>query len=51
MPVLHFDGTAHSLNHTAKLNDSSVASALDHAAIVHGDHRVDQIAAERSQPR
>ena len=32
--VLHFDGTAHGIDHAAELNDSSVAGALDHAPIM-----------------
>ena len=49
--VLHFDHAAHGVDPAAKLNDSSVASALHHAPTVNCDYRVDQIAAERSQPR
>ena len=49
--VLHLDGAAHGVDHAAELNDGSIAGALDHAPIVDGDYRVDQIAAERSQPR
>ena len=30
---------------------TSVAGALDHASVVHGDCRIDQVAAERPQPR
>src|SRR5208337_2107055 len=33
----------------AKLDDGAIAGALDHAALVHGDRRVDQIAAQRAQ--
>ena len=49
--VLHLDGAAHGIDHAAELNDGSVAGALDHAPIMDGDGRVDQIAAQRSQPR
>jgi hypothetical protein len=48
--VLHFDGAADGIDHAAKLNDASVASALDDATVMHGDGRIDQIAAQRSQP-
>ena len=30
---------------------TAVAGALDHAPVMHGDGRIDQIAAERPQPR
>ena len=49
--VLHLDGAAHGVDHAAELNDGSVAGALDHAPVMGGDCRVDQIAAERPQPR
>ncbi len=43
-PVLHLDGAAHGVNHAAELNETAVASALDHAAVMHGDGGIDQIA-------
>ena len=49
--VLHLDGAAHSVDHAAEFNDSSIAGALDHTAIVDGDYRVNQIATKRPQPR
>ena len=49
--VLHLNGAAHRVDDAAELNDGAIAGALDHAAIVDGDYRVDQIAAKRSQPR
>ena len=49
--VLHLDGAAHGVDYAAELNDGSIAGALDHAAIVDGDYRVNQIAPKRSQPR
>ena len=49
--ILHFDGAAHGVDDAAELDEASVAGALDHAAIVHGDGRIDQIAAQRPQPR
>ncbi len=48
--VLHLDGAAHSVDYAAELNDGTIAGALDHAAIVDGGYRVNQIAAKRSQP-
>ena len=50
-PVLHLDGAAHRVDYAAELNYGSIAGALDHAAIVDCDYRVNQIAAKRSQPR
>ena len=49
--VLHLDCTANGIDHAAKLNDASIASALHHAPVVHGDCRVNQITTERAQPR
>ena len=49
--VLHFDGAAHGVDDAAELDERPVAGALDDAAIVHGDGRIDQVAAQRSQPR
>jgi hypothetical protein len=49
--VLHFDGAAHGVDHTAELDENAVAGALDDAAAMHRDGGVDQIAAQRPQPR
>ena len=49
--VLHFDRATHRVDHAAKLDYRAVASALDDAPVMHGDGRVDQIAAQRPQPR
>ncbi len=49
--VLHLDRAAHRVDHAAELDDAAVAGALDDAAVMHGDGRVDQIAAERPEPR
>ena len=49
--VLHLDGAAHGVDDAAKLDDGSIAGALDHASVMHGDGRIDQIAAERPKPR
>ena len=49
--VLHLDGAAHGIDHAAELDQRSIAGALDHAPVVHGDGRIDQVAAQRPQPR
>ena len=49
--VLHFEGAAHRVDDAAELDDAAVAGALDDAAMMHGDCRIDQIAAQRAQPR
>ena len=51
MAVLHLDGAAHRVDHAAELDEAAVAGALDDAPMMHGDGRVDQIAAQRPQPR
>jgi hypothetical protein len=48
--ALHFDRTAHGVDHAAELDDRAVAGALDDAAVMHGDDRVDEVAAERPEP-
>ena len=49
--VLNFDGAAHGVDDAAKFDDRAVAGALDHAPVMHGDSRVDEVAAQRPQPR
>ena len=49
--VLHFERAAHRVDDAAKLDDAAVAGALDDAAMMHGDCRIDQIAAQRAQSR
>ena len=49
--VLHFDGAAHRVDDAAEFDDAAVAGALDDAAVMHGDGRVDQVAAKRPEPR
>ena len=49
--VLHFDRAAHRVDDAAELDDAAVAGALDDAAVMHGDRGIDQIAAQRAQPR
>ena len=51
MRVLHFDRAAHRVDHAAELDDAAVAGALDDAAVMDGDCRIDQIAAQRAQSR
>ena len=48
---LDFDRAAHGVDHAAELDDRAVAGALDDASVVHGDDRVDQVAAKRPEPR
>ena len=49
--ALHFDREAHGIDDAAELDDAAVAGALDDAAMMHGDERVDQVAAKRPEPR
>ena len=48
---LDFNGEVHRVDDTAELDDAAVAGALDDPAVMHGDGRIDQIAAQRPQPR
>jgi hypothetical protein len=48
---LDFNGEVHRVDDAAELDDAAVTRALDDAPVVHGDDRVDQVAAERPQPR
>jgi hypothetical protein len=47
--ALDLDGAAHRVNNAAEFDDASVAGALDDAAAMHGDDRVDEVAAERPE--
>ena len=49
--VLHLDRAAHRVDDAAELDQRPVSGALDHAPMMHGNRRVDQIAAQRPQPR
>ena len=49
--MLHLDRAAHGVNDAAELDDAAVAGALDHAAVMDGDGRIDEVAPERAQPR
>jgi hypothetical protein len=48
--VLHLDGAAHGVDDAAEYDDVAVTGALDDAAVMHGDRRADQVAAERPEP-
>jgi hypothetical protein len=49
--VLHFDRTAHGVNHAAELNDAAVPGALNNAPVMHGDGWVDQVRSVRTLAR
>ena len=49
--VLHLDGAAHRINNASELNEDAVARPLNDTSVMQSDGRVEQIAAERSQPR
>jgi hypothetical protein len=44
---LDFDGAVHRVDNAAEFNDAAVASALDDAAMMHGNGWVDQVAPQR----
>ena len=48
---LDFNGAVHCVDDTPELDNCAIAGALDDAPVMHGDGRVDQIAAQRPQPR
>ena len=45
------DGAPHGLDDAAKLGDEPIARALDHPSVMGGNRRIDQIAAQRAEPR
>ena len=49
--VLKFDGAAHGVDHASELDDRAVAGALDDAAVVNSDSRIDEVAAQRPEAR
>ena len=49
--VLHLDRAAHGVDHAAELDKAAVSSALDHATVMQGDGRIDQITSQRSESR
>ena len=51
-PDLDLDRATHGVYHTSEFSmRSAVAGALDDAAMMHSDRRIDQVAAQRPQPR
>jgi hypothetical protein len=48
---LDFNGQVHCVDDTPELDDAAVAGALDDAPMVDRDGRIDQVAAQRPQPR
>jgi hypothetical protein len=49
--ILHLDRAANRVNDAAELDDAPIARALHDPAVMNGDGRVDQIAAERAKSR
>ena len=49
--VLELDRAAHRVDDAAKVDENAVAGALDGAAMMRGDRGINQIAAQRAQPR
>ena len=49
--VLDLDRTAHGVDYAAELDEAAVPGALDHATMMHGDGRIDQVAAQRPKSR
>ncbi len=49
--VLNFDRAAHGVDDAAEFDDRAVAGALDHAPVMDRDGRVDEVAAQRPEPR
>ena len=48
---LDFNGAFHRVDDTPELDNRAIAGALDDPSVVHGDDRVDQVAAQRPEPR
>src|SRR5271166_7054763 len=48
---LHFYRATRGVDHAAEFDDAAVAGSFDDAAVVDGDGRVDQVAAQSPQPR
>src|SRR5262245_25890692 len=49
--VLDFNRTANSVDHAAELDDEPISHAFHDASVVYRYSRIDQVAAERPQPR
>jgi hypothetical protein len=47
---LHLDGAAHRIDNAFELGEHAVSRPLDDTSAVHGDGRIDEIAAERPEP-
>ena len=47
--VLHLNGAADGVHNAAEFDQRPIACALDDATVMHGDGRVDEVAAERPQ--
>ena len=47
--VLNLDRAAQRIDHAAELDDQPIAGALDHPAVVGGDRRVGEVAAQSAQ--
>jgi hypothetical protein len=47
---LDFDGAVHRIDDAAELNDAAVAGALDDAAVMHGDGRINEVAPKGPEP-
>jgi hypothetical protein len=49
--MLDFDGAAHRVDDAAELDQCAIAGPFDDASAVDGDGRIDEVAAQRAQPR
>jgi hypothetical protein len=49
--ALHLDCAAHCVDHAAEFDDRAVASALNNAAMMGGNGRINEVAAEAPQSR
>ncbi len=49
--VLHLYRASHRIDHASELDNAPVAGSFDDAAVVHGDGRVDEVAAQGAQSR
>jgi hypothetical protein len=51
MPLLHFHRAPHRIDDAAEFDEDPISCALDDAAVMDGDGWIDQVTAERAQPR
>ena len=49
--ALHLDRAAHRIDHAPKLNEAAIAGALDDTPMMRGDCGIDQLSAQRPEPR